>query len=383
MLDLTLANPTRADFEYPIAEISAAFAAAAEHRYDPHPRGLLPARKAIAAYYTEGTLLHVDTAHLHCTASSSEAYSMLFKLLCDPGDEICIPLPAYPLFSWLAALDAVTVRPYHLRIAPDGRWCIDMHSLDLAMSTRTRAVIVVNPSNPAANYLRPDEFAQLDALCARNSVALITDEVFWDFPLIEFTAGENGIEIAVGTGENGIAFMRQRTAGISGEALRFTINGLSKLLALPQMKLGWILTEGPQRLRDDALARLDVIADSSLSVGTPVMAAAPALFGLRERIQRRISARCRGNLSTAREIFRDSSSGIGLLQPEGGWSALIALPEYADEETIALRLLEEHHVLVHPGYFFDFARGKYLVISLLPPESGLEEALGRMHPRLR
>jgi alanine-synthesizing transaminase len=379
--DLTLSNPTRADFDYPGEEIRESFARAAECRYDPHPRGLTEARQAIAGYYAEGTSgsgAHVDPARIHCTASSSEAYSMLFKLLCDPGDEICIPLPAYPLFSWLAALDAVTVRPYHLRLAPEGRWCIDMHSLDLAMNARTRAVIVVNPSNPAANYLRPEEFAQLDALCARSGAALIADEVFWDFPLIEYTAVGNGMEIADSAEASGIAFMRQRTAGISGQALRFTINGLSKLLALPQMKLGWILTEGPPRLRDDALARLDVIADSYLSVGTPVMAAAPALLALRERIQRQIRQRCRANLSAAREIFGDSPSGFELLEPEGGWSALIALPGDADEEAIALRLLDEHRVLVHPGYLFDFARGKYLVISLLAAEPEMREALGRM-----
>ncbi len=411
--DLTLSNPTRAGFEYPTADIREAFARAAECGYDPHPRGMLPAREAIAGYYAEGASgraalrdgapqrardseaepgplgAQVDATHLHCTASSSEAYSMLFKLLCDPGDEICIPLPAYPLFSWLAAMDAVTVRPYRLRLAPDGHWCIDMHSLDMAMSARTRAVIVVNPSNPAANYLRPEEFAQLDALCARRHAALITDEVFWDYPLTEFAAAANGREIADGmghtdgAGQRGTACLRQRTAGISGQALRFTINGLSKLLALPQMKLGWILTEGPPRLRDDALARLDVIADAYLSVGTPVMAAAPALLALRDRMQRQILARCRANLSTARQIIGASPSGIELLEPEGGWNALIALPENADEETVALRLLEEHRVLVHPGYLFDFARGKYFVISLLAPEADMLEALGRMQRLMR
>jgi hypothetical protein len=324
---------------------------------------------------------------------------MLFKLLCDSGDEICIPLPAYPLFAYLAALDAVTVRPYNLRLAPDGHWQIDMHSLDMAMTARTRAVIVVNPSNPAANYLRPDEFAQLDSLCARNRTALITDEVFWDFPLMEFgeekigsgismdverkvgkvggkTDAPGGLEI--GTDADGIAITRQRTTGIAGEALRFTINGFSKLLALPQMKLGWILTEGSSRLRDEALARLDVIADSYLSVGTPVMAAAPALLGLRENIQAQIRTRCLRNLHAATELLGDHSSGGLLLQPEGGWNALITLPDDADEEAIALRLLEEHRVLVHPGYLFDFARGKFLVVSLLTVEATAQTGIERI-----
>ncbi|MFA6234795.1 MAG: pyridoxal phosphate-dependent aminotransferase [Bacteroidota bacterium] len=424
LLDLTLSNPTHAGFHYPAEELREAFARAADGTYEPHPRGLRIAREAIARYYGEersgaeaaarsdaarsdalqraegeeasGSGFPIDPEHLHCTASSSEAYSMLFKLLCDPGDEICIPLPAYPLFSWLAALDAVTVRPYNLRLAPNGHWQIDMHSLDMAMSARTRAVIVVNPSNPAANYLRPEELAQLDSLCARNRVALVTDEVFWDFPLREFRAAGNGSGISmdgerkagklggktdapdgktdapgggeIGTDAIGIAITRQRTAGIAGEALRFTINGFSKLLALPQMKLGWILTEGSPRLRDEALARLDVIADSYLSVGTPVMAAAPALLELRENIQSQIRARCLRNLRTTTELLGDHSSGGLLLQPEGGWNALITLPDDADEEAISLRLLEEHRVLVHPGYLFDFARGKYLVVSLLGNE---------------
>lgn len=351
LLDLTLSNPTRAGFTFPVEEISDAFARSAALAYNPQPRGLPVARAAIARYYEEGAgeAQGVDPSRMHCTASSSEAYSMLFKLLCEPGDEICIPHPAYPLFSWLAALDAVEVRPYNLRLTPEGRWRIDMHSLDMALTERTRAVIVVNPSNPAANYLRPDEFVQLDALCARCGIALITDEVFWDFPL-ESNDGEE---------------WRRRTAGIPGEALRFTINGLSKLLALPQMKLGWVITEGPARLCDEALTRLDVIADAYLSVSTPVMAAAPALLDLRERMQRQIRARCAGNLATALDLLGDAAAGGRLLRPEGGWSALVALPGEADEELSAMRLLEERHVLVHPGALFDFPRGKFLVLSLL------------------
>ncbi|MBE0642585.1 MAG: pyridoxal phosphate-dependent aminotransferase [Bacteroidetes bacterium] len=389
LLDLTLSNPTRAGLTYPEEEIREAFARASALPYDPQPRGLAVTREAIAA--GSGALQRadgfrgserrpfIDPAHLHCTSSSSEAYSMLFKLLCDPGDEICIPLPAYPLFAWLAGLDAVRVRPYNLRLAPDGHWHIDMHSLDMAISDRTRAVIVVNPSNPAANYLRPDEFLQLDSLCARNRIALITDEVFWDFPLIDFSAGAAGIEAAPVSRESENVVTRQRTVGIPGEALRFTINGLSKLLALPQMKLGWILTEGPASLRDDALARLDVIADSYLSVSTPVMAAAPALLGFRENIQSQIRTRCLRNLETARALFGDARSGLTLLPPEGGWSALLRLPDAADEEVIALRLLEQERVLVHPGYLFDFARGKFLVVSLLSPEEGFAEGTRRLH----
>lgn len=368
VIDCTLANPTRAGFAYPVAEIREAFARGAEHAYDPDPRGLPVAREAIAEYYSGE---EVSAEGIHCTSSSSEAYSMLFKLLCEAGDDICIPHPAYPLFSWLAALDAVRVSPYNLRLAPDGRWGIDMHSLDMAISERTRAVIVVNPSNPAANYLRPGEFAQLDSLCARRGIALITDEVFWDYPL------DAGID------DEGL---RQRTVGIPGEALRFTINGLSKALALPQMKLGWVLTEGAPRLRDEALARLDVIADAYLSVSTPVMAAAPALLGLRGFMQEQIRVRCAENLSVAGRHFPDIGqqgdmtkghmhSGGLLLHPEGGWSAMLALSPGIDEEALALRLLEAHGVLVHPGSLFDIPRGKHIVLSLLPRPTEFEVGL--------
>ncbi len=379
LLDLTISNPTRTGFTYPEEEMRVAFARVADLAYDPQPRGLVVTREAIAGYYAEGAEGAeggpLDPGSIHCTASSSEAYSMLFKLLCDPGDEICIPLPAYPLFAWLAGLDAITIRPYNLRLAPDGRWRIDMHSLDLAISDRTRAVIVVNPSNPAANYLRPDEFLQLDSLCARNRIALITDEVFWDFPLMDHSVAESGLASAADSTERGNLISRQRTVGIPGDALRFTINGLSKLLALPQMKLGWMLTEGPARLRDEALARLDVIADAYLSVSTPVMAAAPVLLALRAPIQEQIRIRCLRNLEAARMHFGSGRSGISLLQPEGGWSALLRLPDDADEEAIALRLLEDERVLVHPGYLFDFARGKFLALSLLGPADRFLRAL--------
>lgn len=378
--DLTISNPTRAGFSYPEEEIREAYSRASTVAYEPHPRGLARAREAIAEYYAgeaerrEGGEaawraggersdaraggVSVDPRHIHCTASSSEAYGMLFKLLCEPGDDVCIPHPAYPLFAWLAGLDAVRVRPYDLRLAPDGRWRVDMHSLDQAVTDRTRAVIVVNPSNPAGNYLRPDDFVLLDAFCARRGIALIVDEVFWDFPLDERIDADR---------------LRQRSAGAGGEALRFTINGFSKLLGLPQSKLGWMITEGPAPLRDEALERLDVIADAYLSVSTAVMAAAPALLALRGDMQAQILSRCTRNLAFAAVRLGgtadDSASGGGaLLLPEGGWSILLRLGGEEDEEHAALRLLEEQRVLVHPGTLFDIPRGRHFVLSLLAGE---------------
>ncbi|MBN1446571.1 MAG: pyridoxal phosphate-dependent aminotransferase [Bacteroidetes bacterium] len=354
ILDLTPANPTVAGFTYPDREIAMAFAKAAVRVYEPHPRGLPAARTAIVRYYAEHGY-GVDAGSLHCTASSSESYGMLFRLLCDPGDAICVPAPSYPLFSYLAALEGVSLRQYHLRRTPFGEWRIAFPSLEDTIDEQCKAVIVVNPSNPTGNYLQPEEYEQLEAFCARRNLALIVDEVFHDFSFVSHPT--------------------LRTVGGSSTALRFTLNGLSKLLGLPQMKLGWILTEGPATMRDAALARLDVIADSYLSVGTPVMAAAERLLPLHADIQKQITARCRGNLLVARE-----SLGDHFLSPEGGWNLVIALDTNLRDDEWALKLLRENQVLVHPGYLFDFPTGSYVVGSLLTEEETFASGISSMMP---
>ena len=358
IMDLTLANPTRAGLQYPHDAIAAALSEGARTGYEPDPRGASRAREAIAAYYAEDDRI-VHPMQLHCTASTSEAYGMLLKLLCEPGDEICVAYPAYPLFSFLIALEGVLLRPYELRRTPLGTWRMSFPSLEEVISERTRAVIVVNPSNPAGNYLQSGELQRLDALCAAHGIALIVDEVFFDYPL--------------GTPS------RTRSAGAPGDALRFTLNGFSKILAMPQLKLGWILTDGPEHLRREAAERLDVIADTYLSVATPVMHAAPQLLGLRDALQRQIRRRCERNLQTARRQLGD-----GLLVPEGGWNAVMALGEtVSTDEGWALRLLRERHVLLHPGYLFDFPSGAWAVISLLPDPTVMQEGLRRIRQSLR
>mgnify|MGYP000288949534 CR=1 FL=1 len=381
--DLTLANPTRAGLRYPHDAIAAALSAGARSPYDPDPRGLSKTREAIAAYYAgDGRTVHTEC--MHCTASTSEAYGMLLRMLCDPGDEICVAYPAYPLFSFLTALESVRLRPYHLRRTPLGHWRISFPSLEAALSERTRAVVVVNPSNPAGSFLQSDELQRLDALCAGHGIALIVDEVFFDYPLGEGT--------------------RARSAGTGGESLRFTLNGLSKILGLPQLKLAWILTEGPEDPRREALERLDVISDTYLSAATPVMDAAAALFTLREGLQRQIRQRCTRNLHVARQELGDR-----LLEPEGGWNALIAFGEEersehsrplqrkssrqdrlaegnvsaAEDEQRALRLLREQHVLLHPGYLFDFPEGSWGVVSLLSEPSVFDDAVAHIAEFLR
>ncbi|MBR9977180.1 MAG: pyridoxal phosphate-dependent aminotransferase [Bacteroidetes bacterium] len=359
LLDLTEANPARAGLAHPDETLYAALTSASSCFYEPLPRGLPATREAIVGYYAADGI-SVDPEHLHCTASSSEAYSMLFKLLCDAGDGVCIPQPSYPLFSWLAALDAITIQPYRLRYGSDDTWSIDMTSLEMALDNRTRAVIIVNPSNPAGNYLRSDEFRILDSLCARRGIALIIDEVFWDYPL------NNGSQA-------GGCALRQRSAGAEGICLRFTINGLSKSLGLPQMKLGWILSEGEARTRDAALARLDIIADSYLTVSTPVMHAAATLLARRPLMQNAIRERCICNLRQAMKIL-----GPAILPVSGGWNAVVALPENTDEEAAAEILLRTRHVYLHPGDLFDFSDGRYFVISLLPDPQLFRRAMQRL-----
>lgn len=359
LLDLTEANPTRVGLAHSGETLHAALTTASSCFYDPLPRGLPATRAAIVAYY-EADGVSVDPEHLHCTASSSEAYSMLFRLLCDAGDGVCIPQPSYPLFSWLAALDAITVQSYRLRYGSDDTWSIDMTSLEMALDDRTRAVIIVNPSNPAGSYLRSDEFRILDSLCARRGIALIIDEVFWDYPL---NHGPQG----------GACDLRQRSAGAEGDCLRFTINGLSKSLGLPQMKLGWILSEGEAHVRDAALARLDIIADSYLTVSTPVMNAAATLLGRTPLLQNAIRERCICNLRQATELL-----GPALLPVGGGWNAVVALPEGTDEAAAAEALLCTRHVYLHPGDLFDFSEGRYFVISLLPDPDTFRRAMQRL-----
>lgn len=278
---------------------------------------------------------------------------MLFRLLCDPGDDVCVAYPAYPLFDYLAALEGIRLQPYHLRRTPLDTWRISFPSLEEAIGERTRAVVVVNPSNPAGNYLQSDELRRLDDLCAARDLALIVDEVFCDYAHIDTQPA--------------------RTVGGMPRALRFTLNGISKLLGLPQLKLGWIVTEGPDDLRAEAVSRLDVIADAYLGTGTPVMEAAERLLSLRADIQAQILSRCRTNLDLLQREL-----GARILAPEGGWNAVISLDPGTRDEQWALDLLSERHVLVHPGYLFDFPQGAYAVVSLLPEEHVFAEGIRRI-----
>lgn len=353
VLDLTESNPTRAGIPYP-KDVLAPLAEAAARRYEPVPFGLASAREAVAADFRRRGAT-VDPGHIFLTASTSEAYAFLFKLLADPGDEVLVPRPGYPLFEFLAGLESVAVRPYDARY--DGQWHVDAGALEEQIGPRTRVIVLVHPNNPTGAFLKRDELERIAALCARRSLALVSDEVFADYALRE-DPGRAGVVAA------------------EAPCLAFSMGGLSKGCALPQLKLAWTAAGGPPALRNDALARLEVIADTYLSVSTPVQVAAPSLLARREELQRPILERVRGNLERLRR--RLPGTPASLLDPEGGWSAVLRVPSTLGEEERALRLLDERDVLVHPGYFFDFPGESYLVLSLLTPSPDFEEGVSRL-----
>ncbi len=354
VLDLTESNPTRAGLAYPTKEILASLSNPASLTYDPQPAGLLSAREAVAAYYA-ARAIPIAPADLLLTASTSEAYALLFKLLSNPGDEILTPRPSYPLFEHLAALEGVRLTQYPLRY--DGAWHIDLDALPSAITPRTRAIAVVNPNNPTGSFLKLDELAALDRLCAAHSLALLSDEVFSDYA---FAPDPHRAETAAGP----------------RESLTFVLSGLSKVAGLPQMKLGWIAVQGPAALRQPALDRLEWIADAYLSPSAPVQCAAPDLLRLGRSIRASIAQRTARNTAAARQRFAGNSP-FRVLNSEGGWYAVIEAPRIRTEEDWTLELLN-NGTLVQPGYFFDFDREAYLVVSSLAKEEIFDQGLARI-----
>ena len=330
-LDLTESNPTRAGIPYPLDEIGEAFARAAHAQYDPDPRGLRSAREALAEH------LGCDAGELLITASTSEAYSFLFKLLTDPGDNVVTATPSYPLLEHLAQLELIEQRTFAMEF--HRRWELDASHLPI--DARTRAIVVVNPNNPTGSYVSRDEQEAL----SRLGIPIISEEVFLEYPL-------DG-------------------AGSSFES-GFTLGGLSKSCGLPHLKLGWIRTKNRE-----ALDALELIADNFLSVSTPVQVALPELLVLGGRIRDAIRQHIGESLAVLKRVIAERPQAQ-LLPVEGGWSAVVRVPQLESDEEFALRALEEHDVIVHPGYFFDFARDGYFVVSLLTPPATLEEGISRI-----
>ena len=351
--DLTLSNPTQAGLPYPAAAIAQAFADPAAALYQPSPSGLLQARAAVAADYARRGAV-VDPGDILLTSSSSESYALLFKLLGNPGQAVLVPEPSYPLFDYLAQLEGLVPRPY--RLAFDGRWHVDFQSLDF---TDVAAVVVVSPNNPTGSYLGAEDCDRLTTLAAEHGLAIIADEVFADFPIAP--AADAVVALA----------------GRPGPALTFSLGGLSKASGLPQMKLGWIAASGPRERVSPALANLELVADTYLSVGTPVQLALPRLLELGAGIRQAIHERVLHNRrSLASRI--DAHSPCTLLPAEAGWSAILRVPEIMSDEDWALRLLCDSGVLVQPGYFFDMHLGATLVLSLLTPPETFDQGVAHI-----
>jgi alanine-synthesizing transaminase len=351
VIDLTESNPTAAGLDYS-PEIVGAFNDQRILAYNPTPAGMDDARAAVQAYYSARGIA-VDVSRILLTASTSEAYAYLFKLLTNPGDEVLVPRPSYPLFEYLATMESVAARQYPL--VYHGTWSIDMDALAAEMSPRTRAVVLVNPNNPTGSYLKRAELQHLENLCAAREIALISDEVFSDYAL---------------TADPG----RVATLANVDRCLAFSMSGLSKIAGLPQMKLGWIVASGP--LHREAMEKLEWIADTYLSVATPVQCAAARLLEAGEKIQRQIRERTIENLAFARQSFGGSPANI--LAVEGGWYIVLQVPRIRTEEEWTLELLDRENVLVQPGFFYDFESEAFLVVSLLTLSDTFREGVGKV-----
>jgi hypothetical protein len=351
IVDLTESNPTRVGLPYP-ESILRPLADADALRYDPQPFGLVTAREAVARDCDRRNVaVHADDVVL--TASTSESYSWLFKLLCDPGDAVLVPQPSYPLFEHLTRLEGVQAASY--RLDYHGRWQIDVDSIRAAPSS-TRALIVVSPNNPTGSYVSAPELEQVTEECRRRGWALIVDEVFADY-LLEIERPLTDVAVRAGV-------------------LAFTLGGASKMLGLPQVKLGWMIAGGPQDERRDALHALEHIADAFLSVSTPVQVATPSLIRDGASVRVAIQARVRQNLTAARAVAERYPS-CQILRTEGGWFTTVRVPATRPEDSLVLDLLEAERVLVHPGYFFDFPHEAFVVVSLLPEPPVFADAFER------
>jgi aspartate/methionine/tyrosine aminotransferase len=351
LLDLSVSNPTEVGLTYDESTILAALNQPAALRYEPDPRGLPSARQAVAAYYAEHGA-ELSPHRIILTTSTSEAYSFLFRLLCDSGDEVLTASPSYPLFDLLAGIQDVKLTSYPLFY--DHGWHIDLHALESAITPRTRAILVVHPNNPTGSLVSETERLALLKMCGTRDIALISDEVFLDFPQPGVTA--------------------ETCSRDQNLALTFTLSGISKIAALPQMKLAWLITSGPEKAREAALSRLEIIADTYLSVNAPIQHALPELLrqgiGLRKQLQQRVNE----NLA---ELDRQLSvqKSIQRLALQAGWYSVLRVPALQSDEDLAIQFLEKQGIVIHPGHFYDFASDGYLVVSLITPTTSFQQGI--------
>ena len=360
LIDLTVSNPTECGLQYDSAAILGAFQSPRALTYAPEAKGLLAAREEVARYYREDHGENVDPGALLLTTSTSEAYTYVFRLLCDPHDEVLVPKPSYPLFEFLGDLQDVRLIPYSLHYAQG--WFIDFASIVGVLTPRTRAILLVHPNNPTGSYVKPEELQRLNDICRERELALIVDEVFLDYGLSPGVARKS--------------FVANR------EVLTFTLSGLSKIAALPQMKVAWVATTGPEELTHTALERLEIIADTYLSVNAPTQWAFPALFAQRLPLRAQLLERIRENW----EYLQGAIAGkcaYELLHAEGGWYAVLRVGggSHKDDEDLAIEIIQKAQVLVHPGHFYDFAGGDCLVVSLITRPGDFREGISAILPK--
>ena len=340
VIDLSESNPTRCGFKYDNI-ISRALSNKKNYLYEPNPKGLHQAREVVARYYREKGII-VSPDDIFLTSSTSEGYSFLFRLLLNPGEGIFLPQPSHPLFQFLCDINDVESKFYQL--AYEDNWRIDFNSIENNLSGNTRAIVLVNPNNPTGSFVKESELASLNNVCQKKNMAIICDEVFFDY----------------GFDKND----KKPSLASNRESLTFVLSGISKILALPQMKLSWIVVSGPKELKDEAIKRLEVITDTYLSVNSATQNALAHWFKVKNSIQKQIMQRVLKNYELAK---KEMNSEIGdLFNVEGGWYVILKIKKEANEEALCLELLEKEKVFVHPGYFFDFNHGSHLVISLLP-----------------
>lgn len=364
LFDLTASNPTKCGFQYDSEAILHALANTASLAYEPQAQGLLSVREAVAEYYAERGDA-ISPASILLTTSTSEAYSFVFRLLCDPGDQILVPAPGYPLFDFVA--DVLDVKLLRYPLFYDYGWQIDFSALERAITPAARAVVVVHPNNPTGNFCAAAEAEKLAQLCARHGLALIADEVFLDFALPRESAGCADKRPA----------SLPKSFVASDSVLTFTMSGISKICGLPQMKLAWLVANGPAEVKSQALSRLEIIADTYLSMNAPIQHAARSFLAGRDKFQRQLMNRVQTNLA---ELDRQlaAQKSCSRLEIQGGWYAVVRVPRTRTDEDLAIHLLEKHGVSVHPGHFYEFPTDGYLVVSLITPVQEFSEGIARL-----
>ena len=373
LFDLSASNPTECGLHYDNVAILDALGNSASLAYVPDPKGLLRARQAVAEYYAaRGDEVRVEDIVL--TTSTSEAYSFVFRTLCNPGDELLVPAPSYPLFGFLADISDVRLVSYALIY--DHGWQIDFHALEQAITPQTRGVIVVNPNNPTGNFIKPEEMARLNEICSARQLAVIADEVFLDYAHLDGAGYRDGgyREAAKFPRARGGSNKPPASYAANAGALTFTMSGLSKISGLPQMKASWLVTSGAEPLKAQALGRLEVVADTYLSMNSPVQLAVPVFLQQRHGIQKQLMARIRRNVA---ELDRQlgAKKACTRLVVEGGWYAVLRVPVTRSDDDLAVELLKTRNIYVHPGHFYDFPTDGHLIVSLIMPEQGFAEGI--------